>query len=263
MSLYPQTPLSIGKVLDNGLSLYRSVFKTVLPLSFVVALLAQLPGLWPYFLKPGMGMGPGVGLLVGFVIWFVAYMAVYAGWLKSMDSLASGNAALSVGGAFSAGLPKVLPMLGASILFMIALTIGFVLLVIPGIILMISLLFFWFLIVLEDQGAIDSLRNSHALVWGNWWRTATILTVAGVIYMVAIFLVMGIAGAVVGLSMLGGPTPEQIASGPGAAVLIILGIQVVLNALLMPMMVSIMLVMFRDLQLRKSGSDLAARAATA
>ena len=47
------------------------------------------------------------------------------------------------------------------------------------------------------------------------------------------------------------------------AVLIILGLQIVVNALLMPMMVSILLVTYRDLQLRKSGSDLAARAAAA
>lgn len=59
----------------------------------------------------------------------------------------------------------------ASILYTISVAIGFILLVIPGLILMVSLLFSGFLILLEDQGIFESLISSHCLVWGNWWRT--------------------------------------------------------------------------------------------
>jgi hypothetical protein len=253
MSLYPQAPQSIGKVLDGGFSLYRAVFKAILPLSIAVAVLAQLPGLWPFVVNPmNLNLATGVMLLVGFVVWFALYMALYAGWLTSLDALARGGGALTVGAAFSAGMPKVLRMIGASILFAIALLIGLCLLVIPGLILMISLMFFWYLIVLEDQGAIASLRNSHALVWGNWWRTTAIVTVVVVIYMVAILLVLGILSAIVGISAWMGPSPEQMAAGPTGAVLAFIGAQVALNALLMPMFMSVMLVTFRELQLRQA-----------
>ena len=266
MNLYPQAPQSIGKVLDSGFSMYRAVFKRILPLSFVVAVLSQAPQFLPYMIA-STGGSPGtalvVGMVVGFLAWFVIYLALYGGWLKSMDTLARGGEALGAGAAFSAGLPKVLSVIGATILYMIAILIGSVLLVIPGVILMFSLLFFWFLIMLENEGAIGSLTASHKLVWGNWWRTVTVISVGGVVYMVAVFLVVGLTGVVVGVSALGGPTPEELAAGPGAAMLIVLTMQIVVNAVLLPMMNSLMLVLFRDLQLRKSGADLAARAAAA
>jgi hypothetical protein len=263
MSLYPTAPLSIGKVLDGGFTMYRSIIKRILPLSFGVAFLAQVPQVAPYLAGRDMGATIVASLVVGFLVWYVLYMALYAGWLKSMDSLARGGEALGTSAAFSAGLPKVLPITGATILFILALMVGFVLLIIPGLILMLSLLFFWFLIVLEDKGAVESLKTSHRLVWGNWWRTATILTVGGVVYMVAVLLVLGVTGVILGVSAFGGPTPEQAAAGPTTAVLIVVAMQVVVNAVLLPMMNSLLLVLFRDLQLRKSGADLAARAAAA
>lgn len=258
MSLYPQSPQSIGKVLDGGFTLYRATFKAILPLSFVVALLAQAPGLWPLFVNPAsldpanLNMATALVLCAAFIAWIAIYMAIYIGWLKSLDGLARGGSALGVGAAFSAGLPKVLPMIGASILFMIALVLGTVLLVVPGLILMVSLMFFWYLIVLEDQGVIASLRNSHTLVWGNWWRTVAILTVVVVIYCVAALIVFGILGAIIGISAMSRPSPEQMATVPTAAMLAIAGAQVVLNALLMPMFMSVMLVTFRELQLRRA-----------
>jgi len=132
MSLYPTAPQSIGKVLDSGFSMFRAVLKPMLPLSFAAAFIAQLPGLLPYVLgrtlAPAGGLpsfaGIGAGIIIFFVVWFVAYIAFYAGWMKSLDALAKGGAVLSFGGAFTAGLPKVLPMVGATICFTLAVCIG-------------------------------------------------------------------------------------------------------------------------------------------
>ena len=269
MSLYPQATLSIGKVLDAGFSVYRATFKQILPTSFLVAVVSQLPQFVPYMMGSTAGGSPaawatmGLGFIAGLIIWFFVYMSLYNGWIKSLDSLARGGPALGAGAMFSAGLSKVLPLIGAAILFVLAMLIGFVLLVVPGLILLISLVFFSYLIVLENKGAIEALKASHNLVWGSWWRTATVMTVASVIYFVAMFLVMGVAGAVIGISTFGGPTPEQAAAGVNTLVLVVIVLQVVLTALLLPMWNSLMLVLFRDLQLRKSGADLAARAAAA
>lgn len=267
MGFYPQAPLSIGKVLDSGFTMYRSVLKRLLPLSLLIGVLSQLPQLAPYAMVSAAGEGglSGSTMLtvgVGFFIWFCAYLAFYNGWIVSMDSLGRGGEALSVGQAFSAGLPKLVSVIAAFVLFMLAIMAGTVLLVIPGIILMGSLFFFWYFIVLENQGAVASLKNSHKLVWGNWWRAMTVVTVGGVIYLVAFFVVGMIGAVVLGISA-SGKTPEELAAGPGAGFFIFLGLNVVVNALLLPMWNSITLVLFRDLQLRKSGADLAARAAAA
>ena len=256
MNHYPQAPQSIGKVLDSGFSMYRAVLKPILPLSFAVGVVAQLPQLVPYMVgssDPAAMMG--VGVFAAFCVWFVVYIALYNGWLLSMDALARGGAALDFGSAIAAGAPKILRVIGAMILFMLAITIGTVLLVIPGLILMVSLFFFWYLVVLEDKGAIESLKASHQLVWGgNWWRTVAVITVGGVIYFVAILLTVGLVGVVIGISAMGGPTPEQAAQGLGAGPLVIFALQALLTALLLPMWNSLVLVLLRDLQLRKAAA---------
>lgn len=257
MSLYPQAPQSIGKVLDAGFSMYRAVFKAILPLSFVVAIVAGAPQILPYLFggNPQDLSGASLGTFaVGFLVWLALYMALYAGWIKSMDGLARGGAPLAAGAAFSAGLPKVLPLLGGSLLFVLVVAVGCLLLLIPGIILMFSLMFFTYLVVLEDKGVVDSLKTSHGLVWGNWWRTVAILTVGGLIYMVVFVVVLGLAGVVLGMSLLGSPTPEQLAAGPGTALVVLVVLQTVVTTVMLPMINSLILVTFRDLQLRKAAA---------
>lgn len=257
MSLYPQAPLSIGGVLDGGFTMYRAVFKAILPLSIAVGLLSQAPAIVPYLIgganpaEGSMSMGLGVGLLAGFLAWFVVYMAVYVGWLQSLDALARGGTAHGVGAAFSSGLPKVLPLLGSSLLFTLAVLVGCVLLVIPGLILMFSLIFFTYLIALDNKGPIEGLKESHKLVWGNWWRTVIVITIGGLIYFAIVLLIVGVVAGTLGVAGFGGPSPEQAAAGIGAGVLIIMGLQAVLAALLLPMWNSMMLVLYRDLQLRR------------
>ena len=257
MSLYPQAPLSVGKVLDAGFTMYRATFKQILPLTFVAVLVSQVPQLVPYLMAgaaPGMGGIPGLsaGFVAGLLVWLVVDLAFYAGWIKSLDAVARGGAPLGVGAAFSAGLPKVLWLLIATILFTLALIIGCVLLVVPGLILMVSLIFFSYLVVLEDKSPFASLTASHSLVWGSWWRTLAVITVGGVVYFVVILVVVGTAGAVVGISTLKGPTPEQAAAGVTGTVLVVVALQVVMVTLLFPMWNSLMLVLLRDLQLRKA-----------
>lgn len=251
MNHYPQAPLSVGKVLDAGFSMYREILKPALPLAIVLAVVSQLPQVLPYMIAKG-GFGLTVG--VGFLIWFVLYLAFYNGWIVCLDRMARGEAPLAIGAAFGAGLAKVPSTLLAVVLFMVALCIGLVLLVIPGLILMVTLFFFWYFILLENQGAVTSLKSSHKLVWGNFWRTAAVITVAAVIYMVALFAIGGGLGLIIGVSMFRNPTPEELAAGPGMALLVFAGVQVVLTALLLPMWTSLTLILYRDLQLRQKAA---------
>lgn len=268
MSLYPQAPQTIGRVLDSGLSLFKHVFKAILPLSIIVGIVAQVPQLLPFLvgglMQPGAAPGAAVGVagVVGFIVWFIVYMALYGGWIKSMDALARGQPAFGAGQALSFGFGKVGSIIGASLLFGLAVMIGMVLLVIPGVILMTSLFFYGYLIILEDRTAVAALKESHRLVWGNWWRTATVFFIGGIIYAVGMLVIGGIAGVIIGIGF-AGPGPEQVAAGFSLTTLVYFVVQVALNALLLPMWTAMMLVQFRDLQLRKSGADLAARAATA
>lgn len=258
MNYYPQAPQSVGKVLDGGFTMFRATLKPMLPLTLVFALVSCVPQLVPYLMKGEIASGiSGIGgwtpgLIAGLLAWVVLDFALYLGWLRSLDAVARGGAPLDVAGAFSAGLPKILRLIGASLLFALAVALGSVLLLVPGLILMVSLAFFAYLIVLEDKGAVESLKASHDLVWGNWWRTLAVISVGAVIYIVAFVIVVGTAGAALGISAFRDPSPEQLAGGVSGAVLVLTVLQVALTTLLMPMWGSLMLVLLRDLQLRRA-----------
>ena len=64
-----------------------------------------------------------------------------------------------------------------------------VLLIIPGIILMVSLLLCYPTALFDNKGPVSALSESHRLVWGNWWRTFVMLSV-GVIILMVIYLVV-------------------------------------------------------------------------
>jgi hypothetical protein len=132
---------------------------------------------------------------------------------------------------------------------------------------MVSLGFGWYLVVLEGRGPVDGLVESHRLVWGQWWRTASVVTIAVIIYSVPSSVVGAIVGFVIAMFAFSGHAaddPSQAAAIAQHSIAVIVLpmaiVQFLVSTLLMPMLLSMMLVQFRDLQLRKSGADLVVRA---
>jgi hypothetical protein len=72
----------------------------------------------------------------------------------------------------------------------IACLLGFFLLLIPGFILTVALFFFWYVLLLEDAGAYESLKTSYRLVWGDWWRTFIVFQTPALIFLI-IFGIIG------------------------------------------------------------------------
>lgn len=72
---------------------------------------------------------------------------------------------------------RLIPLLVLSILYSMLVLSGTMLLIIPGIILSVSLMFVFILGIIDAQGILQTLLNSHRLVWGNWWHTALIISI--------------------------------------------------------------------------------------
>jgi hypothetical protein len=158
---------------------------------------------------------------------------------------------MTLGTALQKALGRALPLMLMMILFAIALAVGLVLLIIPGLILMVSLMFGMLLVVFEGQGPVAALTGSHRLVWGNWWRTAAILTVGFIIISVFYFA----AGLVVGLAVpLFGIENISI-----FGLITGLLIAVLMSVVITPFYVALLIAVYWDLKLRKQGGDLAAR----
>lgn len=75
----------------------------------------------------------------------------------------------------------ILPLFLCSILYGLAVGIGFVLCIIPGIILWIYLLFYQFVYVAENSSIGDSFTRSWNLVTNNWFSTFGFMFVLGIL----------------------------------------------------------------------------------
>lgn len=245
-----QAPLSIGGVLDQGFKFYRAALPMVFLVSAGAAFISGLPNvlfLDSFMADPAnasMG-GLGISLLVVMLVSLVAFIAT----IKKMQALADG-VDMSWGEAFAASPGRLLPIIGVAILYSLAVAGGTLLLLVPGVIVSVTLIFGNFLAVREGAGVIESLKRSHNLVWGNWWRTAVTMTVLFFVLMAIYMIVAVIAGF--GAFM----DPEAIASSANWIDLILLPL---LSGVLTPAGYAFLLVILHDLELRKEGSDLEGR----
>jgi len=83
--------------------------------------------------------------------------------------------------------------LGASILLALAVAIGFVLLIVPGIILGLMFMFTTFVVIERELGPIDAMSESHRLTRGHKWQ------LFGFVLLLLLINLLGLLALVVGL----------------------------------------------------------------
>jgi hypothetical protein len=108
----------------------------------------------------------------------------------------------------------------------------------------------------ESQSASQSLGTSWRLVGGNWWRTSTVVFVLGIVVYVFMIIVIAVGGAAAAVIVSGRMGTQQAAVAAGLSVGIALGATRVISS---PLIAAMFVAVYRDLQLRKGGSDLEAR----
>lgn len=272
----PTTPLSIGQVLDGSFRLMGSGWKGVWVLALLGALAANAGAIYQVIVQAILSTPPtslklavinGVVTIGGIILSVV----IYAAMTIRLNRLAANE---PTAGELWAALRRLPGLIGLGICYSLVLaassipTAAYLLMSWPNIgvteVVIASVLSapFWLyavslylsqtILLLERLGPIKSLNASHRLIWGKWWRTATILTVGGIIILVT-YLIAGFAGALGGAVMSGG---EAILATTIAMVVVIAAISMFIG----PYLVSLLLVIYWDLKLRKEGGDLAARA---
>lgn len=194
--------VKIGQSLSKGLSLTLSrngivfilIWAAIGGLSLLVynaifsSLYAGTPT-EPMLIGPTLDFSPRFAAVSAVVLYLVSFI-VMAGVLRTfVDGQRSGLRR----GSFTRNIVWVLlNLLVGYVLFVIAIWIGFVLLVIPGLFLMVSLFFWFILVVVEDQNFISAFRNSWRLARGNRWS----LFGLGVVVTVGGWILMGLPMAI-------------------------------------------------------------------
>jgi hypothetical protein len=150
-------------VLSEAWDLYRRFASHFLLIAFVIYVITAL--LVALLSLAGVG-----GAILGAILSFAATYVVQASLIKAVQDVRDGRVDLDLSQTVQAASPYILPVIGAAILAGIGITIGFILLIVPGLI----LLTFWCLIipfiVLGGSGVFASFGNSWRTVRGYAWR---------------------------------------------------------------------------------------------
>jgi hypothetical protein len=180
--------LSVGETLSEVFAIYRENAGTLIPIAFWLFLAVAI--------VQGIADGSLLLVLIGAILSLVASV-IYEGMVVSLvRDVQDGRRDLSAGELYRSATPVLGTLLGASILFGIAVGIGFVLLIIPGLI----LLTIWSVIapaiVIEKRGAIEAFGRSRELVKGYGWPVFGVVICAALITFVVSIILLSIAAAI-------------------------------------------------------------------
>lgn len=263
--MLPNEPQTIGSVLDSGFSVYRKTLKSVaVPAIIMTVLMTAL----------SLGMMQGIEFPAGVVVpdadgevqpalpiispmfWFLwvftaamFYMFLLVVAQRQWTLIQGGTPSLT--NEFIRGITLLIPTIFASILYYLCLMVGFLLLIIPGVIVGVSMSLYMFVPIVEDRSGWLSITRSHSLVWGgNWFRSAAVFTVLVAISIALTFAFQFVLGASSGFDALVEPTEPSVLSSIGGGLLAIV---------LYPLITALMLALYNDLLIRKEAGDLDSR----
>jgi hypothetical protein len=176
----------LSGVLGETWKLYKAHAAHLLVIAFVIYLVAAVVvGL--------LSLAGGViGALVGSIIEFFAAFLLQAALVKAVQDVRDGRADLSFGETVSAATPYIWAVAGASILAGIAITVGLILLIVPGLFLITIWAVIVPVIVIERSGALASFGRSQQLVRGHGWHVFGTL--------VLVFLILIVVDILLGLA---------------------------------------------------------------
>jgi hypothetical protein len=180
----------LSGVLGEAWQLYRAHARHLLAIAFVLYVAAAV-------LTALLSLAGVIGTLLGSIVELFAAFLLQAALVKAVQDVRDGRADMSISETVSAAVPYLWSVAGASLIAGIAITIGLVLLIVPGL----WLITIWAVIVpviiIERTGALASFGRSRQLVQGYGWQVFGTL--------VLVFVIMIVADIVLGIIFLALP----------------------------------------------------------
>jgi hypothetical protein len=174
----------LSGVLGEAWKMYRAHAAHLLTIAFVIYLIAAV-------LAGVLSLIGIFGQLLGSIIGFIAIFVLQASLVKAVQDIRDGRDDLSLGGTVSAASPFIGPVAGASILAGIAITIGLILVIVPGLFLITIWAVIVPVIVIERSGVFGSFGRSQQLVRGHGWHVFGTLVLVWLI-LIVVDVVLGV-----------------------------------------------------------------------
>ena len=145
---------------------------------------------------------------LGMLLYLVGYYLLQGMMLKAAINGFSGKST-PLGAAFNVGLRSALPLFALGILAGLGMGLGFILLIVPGVILAVMWIVVAPVLVAERRGIFESFSRSAELTKGHRWAVLGLLAIYMVLSWLISAVVAGIVLAAVGLNP-GGPPPAYM-----------------------------------------------------
>jgi hypothetical protein len=227
-------PLSLGELLDVSFVQYRQLFATLMGVTLVTSGPSVLIRLY-LNQSGGLLVHPVLWLLAAFLSLFLSVIGVGATTHIVSDSYLGEE--LSVGAAFARVLPMIGPLTVLSVLSSIAIGLGMIFFLVPGIIIGCGLAVATTALVLERLDAVAAMKRSWGLTDGFRWKIFGALVVGFVL-----LLIPGMAFA-------------ALTFIPGIGVLLDI-VTAVVSLVVTPYLYVLFTILYYDLRVRKEGFDL-------
>jgi hypothetical protein len=172
----------LSGVLGEAWAMYKAHAKHLLMIAFAVYIVAAI-------VAAVLGLAGAFGEILGIVVTTFAAFLLQAALVKAVQDEREGRRDMTIGSTVNAAMPYLGNVAIASILAGIAITIGLILIIVPGLYLITIWAVIIPVIVIERSGALDAFGRSQQLVRGHGWHVFGTLVVVYIIqYVVGIVL---------------------------------------------------------------------------
>ena len=182
--------LDTGRVFERIFDIYRDQFTLLIPAALILFI--------PVAILNGIVLAGG-GALAALITAAISLIVTY--WYQGMVveavvDILDGRRDHTVGSLFSSVSPFIWTLVGAGVLATIITIIGFILIIVPGLIALTFLAVVAPAVVIDRVGVTDALRRSRELVSGNGWRVFGVIVVLFLLTLVVSGIVSAIANSI-------------------------------------------------------------------
>ncbi|MFN2470167.1 MAG: hypothetical protein ABR583_04105 [Gaiellaceae bacterium] len=164
-----------GEIFGEAFDLYKRFWRHFIPIALIVFLIVSVASL---LLALALG---SIGALFGVILALVGVFWLQGAIAEAVNDVRDGRADLSVGETLNRVGPRVATLGAAGLLAGLAIFVGLLLLLVPGL----YLLTIWSVIspviVLEKAGVFESFGRSRQLVSGHGWQVFGVIALSFVI----------------------------------------------------------------------------------
>jgi hypothetical protein len=249
-------PLSFGEILDGAFTLLRRNFSAL----FAIALLPQIPVILFWLIAPALIDPVSEGdvflsaapLLLSPYSMFASLLIM--GALTHAAAVAYAGERPGMSSSLGRGLRRFLPLLAVTVLAWLAMAVGLLLFVIPGLIVIAMYFAVYAAVVIEGRGPLDALGRSRRLSKGGRMRILGVIIVAVLITWLPLMALWMFAGVSIGI---GATLNAAAVSGTSVWLTSLMqACAIVIGSVTMPFLMIVTVLLYYDRRARTEAPDL-------